>query len=87
LKVVSESAVIAPKQSCSKNLGSAGDKAPQSALVDTMATSIAALRLIGGGQAFAFYHGVGEHDYLVPMVLEGGEWKVAALTAEEIRGS
>ncbi len=76
--------VIAANQSCVENLGAAGKKASQEALADTMDGGIGALRLIGGGQAFAFYHGTEGKDYLIPMEREGGEWKVAALTAEAI---
>jgi hypothetical protein len=79
--------IIANNQTCAENLGAAGEKAPKDALVDTMKSSIGALRLIGDGQAFAFYHGNDGKDYLIPMELEGGSWKVAALTAQPIPGS
>jgi hypothetical protein len=87
-KVVEENGiVVAADQSCAENLGAAGKKASSEALADTMEGAIGALRLIGGGQAFAFYHGVQGKDYLIPMEREGSEWKVGALTAEAIPGS
>jgi hypothetical protein len=71
-------------QSCVESLGAAGEKASNDALADTMEDGIGALRLIGGGQAFAFYHGTQDKNYLIPMEREGGEWKVASLAPEAI---
>jgi hypothetical protein len=79
--------VIAAHQSCEKNLGAAGAKASSAALANTMEGSIGALRLVGGNQAFAFYHGTDGKNYLIPMELEKGGWRVAALTAQAIPGS
>jgi hypothetical protein len=69
---------------CAKSLAQAGEKAPAEALANNMSGPIAALRLVGGGQAFAFYHGVGGKEYLIPMEEESGVWKLDSLTAEEI---
>jgi hypothetical protein len=76
--------VIAPKQTCAENLATAGNKVPQAELADKMEGAIAALRLIGDGQAFAFYHGIEGKNYLIPMELEHGAWRVAAIAAQQL---
>jgi hypothetical protein len=87
-KVVEQNGVvIASNQTCAENLGLVGAKASKKALADTMEGSLGALRLVGDGQAFAFFHGTEGKDYLIPMEREGSDWKVAALTAEPIPGS
>lgn len=70
------------RRSCLEALEALAKKSPRSARENTMTEPLAALR-INGSQAFAFYHGAGGKDYVVPMEKEGGEWKVAALAAQE----
>jgi hypothetical protein len=55
---------------------------PRSTRVDTMTDGIASLR-VEGDRGFALYHGAEGVDYFVPMVKEGGEWKVGALAPTE----
>jgi hypothetical protein len=50
---------------------------------DAMIGPVGSLR-IGGGRAFALYHGSGGIDYVMPMVKEGGAWKVASLAPIEL---
>lgn len=57
--------------------------ATKSVRLDTMTGPIAVLR-IKGDRAFALYHGTKHRDYAMPMQKEGGEWKVAALVAQEV---
>ena len=72
---------------CAKNLEKAAEEAPPAVLANRMNGPIAALRLVGSRQAFAFFHGVGGKDYLIPMEEEDGEWVVDSLAPEEIPDS
>lgn len=70
------------KATCPEALEALAGKAKKSSLGNTMTGPLAALR-VNGGQAFAFYHGTGGKDYVIPMAEEGGEWKVVVLTPQE----
>ncbi len=70
------------EKSCAAILEAAAKKAPEATLEDTMTEPIAALR-VNGSRAFAFYHGAGGKDYVVPLQKEGGGWKVAAIATQE----
>ncbi|MEZ5076432.1 MAG: hypothetical protein R2725_03205 [Solirubrobacterales bacterium] len=56
---------------------------PASARANTMTGPIGDLR-VGGGRAFALYHGSAGVDYTIQMTREGGSWKVAALVPFEL---
>jgi hypothetical protein len=55
---------------------------PASARANTLTNGIASLRL-EGARGFELYHGADGIDYFVPMVKEGGKWKVGALAPSE----
>lgn len=42
---------------------------------DPLGGAIAALR-VKGDRAFALFYGAGRHQYMIPMIVEGGSWKV-----------
>lgn len=72
-----------PGTTCAKLVGSSGEKAPQAVLLNTMSGPIAAFR-IEGTRGYAFYHGTGGKDYLIPLEKDGSQWKAASLIAEEV---
>jgi hypothetical protein len=47
-----------------------------------MTGRIAALR-VEGAEAFAFFHGTGGIDYVIPMKKVDGRWKVGAVAPQE----
>lgn len=69
-------------QGCAEVLETVAQRATPAALENTMVEPLAAFR-VNGRRAFAFYHGTQGRDYVVPMELEGGEWKVASLVPQE----
>lgn len=69
------------KRGCPETLESEAKKAPPPLLENTMEGPIAALRK-QGNLAYALYHGKKEADYAMRMLLENGEWKVAATLTE-----
>jgi hypothetical protein len=71
----------ATKNDCAVNLESIGKVAPASVLENPMTEPVAAMRL-SKGQAFAFFHGKGGKDYVMPLEKEGSEWKVNALAPQ-----
>ena len=50
---------------------------------DTLEGPIAALRM-KGSRGFALYHGNDKKDYAMPLIKEGGHWKVGALVPTEL---
>jgi hypothetical protein len=58
--------------------------ASKAARANTMTGPIAALR-VESGAAFALYHGTKGVDYVIPMIKEGADWKVAAVVTQEVR--
>lgn len=67
---------------CATVLKQAGEKAPKASRENPMPEPLAALR-VNGNQAFAFFHGTGSRDYVIPMEKVAGAWKVAALSPQE----
>jgi hypothetical protein len=67
---------------CGAILGALEGRAPASTRVNTLTGPIASLRA-EGERGFALYHGPHGVDYFVPMVREGGSWKVGALAPSE----
>lgn len=63
---------------CAAILAALGSRSDPSLRANTMSGPIASLR-VEGDRAFALYHGRGGTDYFIPMVKEGGEWKVATV--------
>lgn len=55
---------------------------PPSTRADSMLDGVASLRA-KGDRGFALYHGRHGVDYLMPMVREGGAWRVGALAPIE----
>ncbi len=55
---------------------------PPSTRADSMREGVASLRA-KGDRGFALYHGRQGVDYLMPMVREGGAWRVGALAPIE----
>lgn len=68
---------------CPAALKSQAERAPASARANTMTGPIDAFRINQGLNGFAFYHGTGARDYVIPMIDQDG-WKVVALRAEPI---
>jgi len=66
---------------CASSLESIGKTAPESVLENPMTEPVAAMR-ISKGEAFAFFHGKGGKDYVIPLEKEGSEWKVNALAPQ-----
>jgi hypothetical protein len=58
-------------------------KSTTKARADTLGGPIAVLR-IKGPKAYALYHGNNKTDYSMPMVKEGGSWKVGSLVGSEL---
>lgn len=50
-----------------------------------MTGPIDAFRINQRINGFAFYHGTRERDFVIPLIKQGGEWKVVTLQEEEIR--
>jgi hypothetical protein len=63
---------------CGKILGALSEGVPQDALDEAAQVDAGALR-VEGERAFLLYHGAANTDYAIPLAVEGGEWKVAAL--------
>jgi len=72
------------KVECASALGQQAKGLPASVRLNTMEGPIDALRINQGINGFAFYHGSGGKDYVIPLIKQDG-WKVVALTTEEIR--
>ena len=68
--------------SCATSLERLAKETPSGAPENLMTEPLAALR-VNGNLAFAFFHGTGGRDFVIPMALEGGEWKLTALVPQE----
>lgn len=82
IKQIEESNSLSAATGCAKALAAVAAPATPSALANTMTGPIDALR-VSGTQGFAFWHGTGGKDYVIPLFKEGGEWKVGSLVAQE----
>jgi hypothetical protein len=78
------SSVLGAGSGCAKALEAQAAPASPSSLANTMTGPIDAFRVVGGTRGFALYHGVNGKDYVMPMLMEGGEWKVTSLTEQEV---
>jgi len=65
-------------RSCAEVLEAFATGSSPQALQATARADVGALR-IEGDHGFVLYHGVGGEPYAMPMVLEGGAWKVGSL--------
>jgi hypothetical protein len=65
-------------KSCPEVLEALATGSTQQALEETAHADVGALR-IEGDHGFVLYHGAGGEAYAMPMVLEGGAWKVGSL--------
>jgi hypothetical protein len=67
---------------CPAALEAQAKPAPESVRANPMTGPIDVLR-VGGNRGFALFHGTKGKDYVIPLLREGGEWKVASLVTEE----
>lgn len=67
---------------CAAVLETLLSRSPASSRANTLTDGIASFR-VEGERGFALYHGPKGVDYFVPMIDEGGEWKVGALAPSE----
>jgi hypothetical protein len=85
-EIVERAELITAKKgagSCAKGLELEAEPVPASVLKDPMTGPIDALR-VEGKKAYALFHGAGNMGYAMPMVEEGGRWKVGQLTTIEL---
>jgi hypothetical protein len=83
VKQIEETAtVLNAATGCAKALEAQAVPAAPSALANTMTGPIDAFR-VNGAQAFAFWHGTEGKDYVMPLIKEGNEWKVASLVTQK----
>lgn len=66
-------------EECAESFVASAREIPGPERVSTMTDGLASLR-VEGDRAFALYHGAAGVDYYVPMVKQGGEWKLAKLS-------
>ena len=69
--------------SCAKIIASLSAGLPPPALREAAVADVGALR-VEGERGFLLFHGAHGLDYFMPMVREGGEWKVAALAPSAV---
>jgi hypothetical protein len=67
---------------CAAILESLLGSSPRSTFANTLNGGIASFRF-QGDRGFVLYHGAKGVDYFVPMVKEGGEWKIGAISPSE----
>jgi hypothetical protein len=82
---IEEAAVtLGAGKGCAKGLEAQAAPTPESARANTMTGPIDALRVGSGGRGIALYHGTKGKDYAMPLIKEGGTWKVLALQEQEL---
>lgn len=69
---------------CPKALAAQASRSPPSVRANTMTGPIDAFRINEGINGFAFYHGTANRDYVIPLIEQGGGWKLVALQSEVI---
>jgi hypothetical protein len=69
--------------SCPETVASLSAGVPAAALEEAAEAQVGALR-IEGDRAFLLFRGAHGSDYFMPMVREGGAWKVAAIAASAV---
>jgi len=78
-RVENEGPALGAKPGCAAHLEEQASSAPSILFKDTLTGQIAALR-VKGNSASALFHGNDGKNYLMPMRMEDGEWKVDSLT-------
>ena len=68
---------------CPETLASLSADVPAAALSEAAEADVAALR-IEGDRGFLLFHGARGTNYFMPLVREGGTWKVAAIAPSAI---
>jgi hypothetical protein len=68
------------KPSCADAYAKLSERVPASQRVSPLSGGLAALR-VEGDKAFALFYGPREQQYMMPMVSEGGAWKVNQIEA------
>jgi hypothetical protein len=79
---VEKRSALSGRISCDQSLERLAKETPSGAPENLMTEPLAALR-VNGSRAFAFFRGVGKRHFVIPLVREGGQWKLAALVPEE----
>jgi hypothetical protein len=82
-KLEENASFVGAKSDCADAVARQAEQAPDSALASTLTGPIDVLR-VNFDEGFAFYHGTGGKDYVIPLRKEGGEWKLESLTEAEI---
>lgn len=75
--------VLGAAGGCPKALEAQAKPVPPAARANTMTGPIAALRINEGINGFAFWHGTEGKDYVVPLIKQGGEWKLVSPQEQE----
>jgi hypothetical protein len=78
------SAVLGGTVSCPKVLKAQAAPVPPTELANTLTGPIDAFRINEGINGFAFFHGTGGKDFVIPLIKEGGEWKLVLPVEQEI---
>jgi len=65
-------------KSCAQVLGKEAEGAPAKVLADRFTGSLTAMR-VKGNRGYAIFRGTDGKTYSMPMVLEGGSWKVGSV--------
>jgi hypothetical protein len=66
-------------EECAEGFVATASEIPAPERASTMTDGLASLR-VEGDRAYALYHGAKGVDYFIPMVKQGGEWKLAKLS-------
>jgi hypothetical protein len=82
---IEQASALTPGTSCAKALEAQAGSLPPFARANTMTGPIDAFRINEGFNGFAFYHGTQGRDYVIPLIKQGGEWKVVVPQEEEVR--
>jgi hypothetical protein len=82
-QIEKSAAVLGAAGGCPKALEAQARPVPPAARANTMIGPIAALRVKGGFNGFAFWHGTEGKDYVIPLIKQGGEWKLVSPQEQE----
>jgi hypothetical protein len=88
-EIVERAELISGKKgtgSCPEGLEFESEPVPESVLKNPMSGPIDALR-VEGSKGYALFHGADGIEYAMPMVEEGGRWRVGQLTVLEPGGA
>ena len=82
MEKLAESSPTLKGKDCGSIIGAFSAQASKSALANPVVEGIASVRF-KGDRGFAMFHGPGGAKFFMPLVKEGGEWKVGSLVASE----